>query len=84
MLQLISHPFPLTEKYVAPAYRKICRDFYDLSTLQERLRGKQFLTCVYQDVGEQWLLATAVPERMDPDGTLHSVVFLVRNSTELR
>ena len=71
----------LTEKYVAPAYRKICRDFYDLSTLQERLRGKQFLTCVYQDVGEQWLLATAVPERMDPDGTLHSVVFLVRNST---
>ena len=31
--------------------------------------------------GEQWLLATAVPERMDPDGTLHSVVFLVRNST---
>lgn len=71
----------LTEKYVAPAYRKICRDFYDLSTLQERLRGKQFLTGVYQDVGEQWLLATAVPERMDPDGTLHSVVFLVRNST---
>ena len=71
----------LTEKYVAPAYRKICRDFYDLSTLQERLRGKQFLTCVYQNVGEQWLLATAVPERMDPDGTLHSVVFLVRNST---
>lgn len=71
----------LTEKYVAPEYRNICRDFYDLSTLQERLRGKQFLTCVYQDVGEQWLLATAVPERMDPDGTLHSVVFLVRNST---
>ena len=71
----------LSEQFATAEYRASCRTFSDLSTIQERLAEQNCITFVFQGIDGQWLLATAVPELVDEAGTIHSVLFLVRNST---
>ena len=73
----------LAEAFVPEESRKACEDFSDLGTLPQRLaeNPEHYLTFVFHALDGRFLLATTLPETKAPDGSLASVLILVRDAT---
>ena len=73
----------LAEAFVPEESRKACEDFSDLGTLPQRLaeNPEHYLTFVFHALDGRFLLATTLPETTAPDGSLASVLILVRDAT---
>ena len=73
----------LAEAFVPEESRAACEEFSDLGTLPQRLAEKpeHYLTFVFHALDGRFLLATALPETTNPDGSLATVLILVRDAT---
>lgn len=73
----------LAEAFVPEESRSACEEFSDLGTLPQRLAEKpeHYLTFVFRALDGRFLLATALPETTHPDGSLATVLILVRDAT---
>ena len=73
----------LAEAFVPEESREECARFSDLSTLPQWLltAPEGYLTFVFHALDGRFLLATALPETTHPDGSLATVLVLVRDAT---
>ena len=73
----------LAEAFVPEESREECERFSDLSTLPQRLltAPEGYLTFVFHALDGRFLLATVLPETTHPDGSLATVLVLVRDAT---
>ena len=78
MLQLIQ------DFVIAPEYQKEFAKFADLNTLADRLSGKTYLSCTYQDRHGTWYMAYLISERYDNDGNLTAALIASRNVNDYK
>ena len=72
----------LCQNGISPACREEFRQFVELDTLTERLRGKTFIGYTIEDVLDRWFQALLVPQGWDEDGNISAVMLLFHNVTE--
>ena len=70
------------EQLIAPEYQKLYLDFFDVSTMEQRLRGKDSLSTVIQDSAGGWYSMYMQPMTYDAEGHLDDVLIASRNITE--
>ena len=64
------------------SYRNQIEEFVDLSTLEERIKGKNVITCEFIGKVNGWCRASFMPIEYDEDGTLRSVTYTVQSINE--
>lgn len=64
--------------FTAPEYHARMREFCDLSTLGERLKGKSIITSEYVGTGGHFCRANFIPVGYGTDGKLKSVIYTNR------
>lgn len=69
----------LAEQIIAPAYRQQYVDFLDAETIDERMRGKNSISSVCQDVNGVWFAVYLIPMEHTKDGRLKDVLFASRD-----
>lgn len=71
----------LIDEFVEEPFREEFKKFIDLSTMADRLKGKQYLTFTYKDSSGKWFLLILVPKRMDENGDIVAAVLVERDIT---
>ena len=75
----------MIEQYViAPEYKEEFAEFASLDTLAGRLKGKAYLSCVYQDMDGAWYTTYLIPERLDDDGNVTVALIASRNINDYK
>ena len=72
----------ITKYCIGEAYQAGMREITDITTLSQRLRGKESLNYTFQDTVGVWHMLTALPKRIQTDGEIESVIFVVQNIDE--
>jgi len=70
------------EKFAAPVYRKTLKEFADIDTMPERLKGHDSLSYTWQMTNGGWMRTLVVPQRRDEKGELVAVLVANRDVTE--
>lgn len=68
--------------YAAEPYRDEYRRFTELSTLKQRLDGKDYIETEYQNIRGEWLNDIIIPKRNDKNGDFDSLLLVTKNITE--
>lgn len=71
-------------KEVADSYQDMYLDFINMNTVAERLKGKDSLNCIFQRRDGNWTLSAIVPQGVDNQGNVISVMVANRDITVLR
>lgn len=66
---------------IASGYQEKFLEFIDVSTMKQRLKGQQSLTCTSKLSNGKWLLSVLVPQRFDENGTIMAVLLANRDVT---
>lgn len=66
------------EQLIIPAYYEIMREFFDLSTITERLKDRNVVTCNYIGVTTGWSMAYLIAGDRDMFGNVRHVFFCAR------
>lgn len=69
-------------KYAAPEYRESLKEFSDIATMPQRLRGRDFLSYTWKTSTGGWMTSLVVPQRWDDKGNLAAVLVANRDVTE--
>lgn len=72
----------ISEEYVSELYREEYLRFTDIHTIRERMKQEKILDYTYQDWKNEWVNVLIVPQQMDKEGKVISVLYLIRNVTE--
>ena len=74
----------VTEYFVGKDYQEGMREVTELSTISDRLRGKEALNYTFKDRGGTWFMLNVLPKRILPNGEIESVILLRRMSHDIR
>jgi len=66
------------EKLIVPEHTQLMKDFFDLSTINERLRNKNAVSCEYIGVTSGWSMAYLIAGDRDADGNLLHLFYACR------
>ncbi len=69
---------------VAAEYQDIYLDFINMTTVAERLKGKGSLNCIFQRQDGKWTLSAIVPQAVDEQGNVNTVLIANRDITDLK
>ncbi len=69
------------EKIIAEPFRKAYKEYIDMSTVVERLEGKESLSFTCQTINGKWILSLIVPQKRDKDGKITAVLVGIRDVT---
>ncbi len=69
---------------VATEYQKTYLDFINMTTVAERLKGKDSLNCIFQRLDGKWTLSAIVPQELDKQGNVNTVLIANRDITNLK
>lgn len=72
----------LCEKFIIASDREAFEKFTDIRTMQERLRGQQFLGYSFETTTGKWYQSLLVPQSHNKDDEVTSAMFLLRNVSE--
>jgi len=67
-----------SEKLIVPEHQEMMREFWDLSTIAERLKNTNAVTCKYIGVTTGWSQAYFIAGDRDKDGNVLHVIFAAR------
>lgn len=56
--------------------------FSDLSTLPQRMQGRDYITQNVQDVNDRWYVSMIAPQKLDEQGALTEALLIFRDITE--
>ena len=68
----------MADKMVEPEFVKPMREYVDLSTLQERMGDKNYVTIKYRGKTTKWSQGYMIPAGYDSDGKMTHVVYAAR------
>lgn len=68
--------------YAAEEYRESYRSFSDLSTLRQRLEGKDYIEIEYLSINGEWLNDIIIPKRNGKNGDFDSFLLVTKNINE--
>ena len=71
-----------SRRQVAPEYRELVEQFYDLSTLDARLQKEESTAIDYLATDGNWHLARFIVQSRDVDGTARQVLLVIRVISE--
>lgn len=74
----------IRNEVIAPKYRESFAEFSNLDTLARRLKGQDWLTCMYQDISGSWYTSYLIPERYDDDGNVIAALIASRNVNDYK
>jgi len=66
------------EKLILPEFTETMKEFFDLSTIQKRLRVKNVVSCRYIGVSSGWSLAYLIAGDRDKNGNLNHIFYACR------
>ena len=69
----------VTEYFVGKDYQEGMREVTELSTISDRLRGKEALNYTFKDRGGTWFMLNVLPKRILPNREIESVIFTVQD-----
>ena len=69
---------------VVPESREVAEALVDLTTFDERLRGRSFLAADAKAEDGTWYSIQVIPQRRDADGNLLAVLVALRDVTEVK
>ena len=69
----------VTEYFVGKDYQEGMREVTELSTISDRLRGKEALNYTFKDRGGTWFMLNVLPKRILPNGEIESVIFTAQD-----
>ena len=72
----------LVEKMLASGYQKEYLEFIDVSTMKQRMKGHQLLTCTSQMANGKWIFSVLLPQRFDENGNIMAILLANRDITE--
>lgn len=72
----------ISEEYVSDLHREAYLRFTDIRTIRERMKQERILDYTYQDKEDEWVNILIVPQQIDKNDTVISVLYLIRNVTE--
>ena len=72
----------IAEHRVSPECRADFRAFTDLSTIVQRMAGKDFLVQNVRDVDDHWYVSLLVPQKFDENGVPMAALLIFRDITE--
>ena len=67
---------------VAAEYRSDYSEFVDISTLSDRLKGKEFIEYTFEGMNGNWYVTLITPMMWDSKNNVTAAVFATRNITE--
>ncbi len=70
------------DREVSEAYRKDYLKFIDMTTIQERLKGKDSLSFVYENTNGRWISSVLLPQEVDEQGKIIKILVANRDCTE--
>lgn len=68
--------------YAAEEYRESYRSFSDLSTLRQRLEGRDYIEIEYLSINGEWLNDIIIPKRNGKNGDFDSFLLVTKNINE--
>ena len=68
--------------YAAEEYRESYRGFSDLSTLRQRLEGRDYIEIEYRNINGEWLNDIIIPKRNGTNGDFDSFLLVTKNINE--
>ena len=72
----------IIDSFMAPEFRDSMREFLNLGTLAERLKGVNTITTEYKAPTGQWMQSRFIVKRRDKDGTTKEILYVARDITE--
>ena len=57
-------------------------EFTDINTVKERLKGKRFISYTYENVYNQWITISIIPQDIDESGDIKAVLYLASDVTD--
>lgn len=72
----------ITDHFIAEKYRPEMKEITNLTTLSQRLHGKDVLNYTFQDTAGTWFMLMILPKRVLVNGEIESVIFVVQNMDE--
>lgn len=72
----------ITDHFIAEKYRSEMKEITNLTTLSQRLHGKDVLNYTFQDTAGTWFMLMILPKRVLVNGEIESVIFVVQNMDE--
>lgn len=72
----------ITDHFIAEKYRSEMKEITNLTTLSQRLHGKDVLNYTFQDTAGTWFILMILPKRVLVNGEIESVIFVVQNMDE--
>lgn len=76
--------YMIEQHVIAPEYREEFAEFSNLDTLAGRLKGKAYLSCIYQDMNGTWYTTYLIPERLDDTGNVTVALIASRNINDYK
>lgn len=68
----------ILEKMVAPSHHEIMQYFFDLTTVNDRLHGKLFISREYPSPQEIWRRATFIVQNRDTDDDVTEILYVTQ------
>lgn len=70
------------ENMIAPSFQKNYIAFFDISTMESRLKEHDSLSCISQTIKGAWIRSMIVPQKYDEKGNLSTVLLAISDVTE--
>ncbi len=71
-----------SDNVISPDFKKGYLTFTNRHTLSERLRGKKAIGYTYQTIEGNWLYSLIIPQRVDDNGNILTVMLVSRDVSE--
>lgn len=72
----------IANRYVKEQYKEEFLMFTDVHTIRGRLEGKKIISFTYEDLFQHWITVGIIPQHIDENGEIASVLYLISNVTE--
>ena len=72
----------ISKSYVRDTFREEYLKFTEIHTVEERLKGKNFISFTYENQSGNWISVKIVSQHTDQSGKMNSVLYLISDVTE--
>ncbi len=72
----------ISKSHVRDTYREEYLKFTEIHTVEERLKGKNFISFTYENQSGNWISVKIVSQHTDQSGKMNSVLYLISDVTE--
>ena len=69
-------------KHIGEEYRDLHHTFADLETLNDRLKSKDYVECIYKTTDNHWMREIIIPKERDEHNNVLSAVVVVRDVSD--